>query len=71
MVTEGERVTGWTGDGLYTGTVTLVRPPWPGCGDHRHITVRRDDDGTEIETYSDAVWPAPGLNRLRCLTCGV
>lgn len=51
---EGYRVTGWR-DGIpYTGTVGRILAQHPGCGGHRHIIVTRDD-GSEIETFSDAV----------------
>ena len=60
-LTEGARITGWRDGASYGGTVGRILPQHPGCEGHRHITVTCDD-GTEIETFSDAVLaatPAP------------
>lgn len=54
-LTEGARVEGWRDGIWYAGTVSLIRPHHPGCGDHRHITVIRDGSSAGIETFSNAV----------------
>lgn len=51
----GDRVEGWLERVRYTATVKEVKPHHPGCGDHRHVVVIRDDDHTEVRTFSDAV----------------
>ena len=50
----GDRVTGWYDGTPYAGVITGVQPHHPGCGNHLHITVRCDN-GTEMETFTDAV----------------
>jgi len=54
----GTRVEAWWDGARYTGTVQLIEPPYPGCA-YRHITVIRDSDNAEMETFSDAVAVLP------------
>ena len=51
----GDRVRGWFNRQPYTGTVTSIGPSLSSLQpEPRHITVR-EDNGTEYQTYSDAV----------------
>jgi hypothetical protein len=51
---EGMHVTAGR-DGIpYTGQVSLIQPQERGSG-YRRITIIRDDDQTQMETFSDAV----------------
>jgi hypothetical protein len=56
----GDHVQGQYRDEQYTGTVTQIEPYDPGCGNHRHITVTRDDTRAGHQTTSDAVVVLPG-----------
>jgi hypothetical protein len=55
----GDRVTGWHDGTPYAAVILAVEPHHPGCGDHLHIIVRCED-GTEMETFTDAVVAAAG-----------
>ena len=52
---EGDRVEAWWDGIAYTATVTVIWPHDPGCGDHRHLDLRRDDNGDRAESTSDSV----------------
>jgi hypothetical protein len=55
----GDRVTGWRDGVPYEAMVVEVLPPDPGCGGgHRHVIVRLND-GTQRETFTDAIRPVP------------
>ena len=52
---KGARVTAWLDGVRYDAKVKEIKPHHPGCGDHRHIILIRDDDHTEVASTSDAV----------------
>jgi hypothetical protein len=52
---EGDLVTAWLDGARYTARVEEIGPHHPGCGDHRHIVLVREDDHAVVESYSDAV----------------
>ena len=52
---EGARVEAWLDGERYTATVKRIWPHRPGDGDFRRIILALEDDGTEDESYSDAV----------------
>lgn len=51
----GAPVTGWYDGVQYTGTLSQIDPPDPRCGNHRHVTVIRDDTRAAHRTTSDAL----------------
>jgi len=54
-LTEGAPVIGYRGGVQYTGTLSSIDPPDPGCEGHRHVTVIRDDNHRAQRTTSDAL----------------
>lgn len=52
---EGDRVEAWRDGTRYTATVKKIRPHAPGDGDFRRVTLVRDADGAEVQSFSDAV----------------
>lgn len=65
-LSEGARVKAWHDGQRYTAEVTEIKPHHPGCGNHRHIVLVRDDDHAEVQSYSDAVVVLAG----HLWTCG-
>lgn len=51
----GNQVEAYWDSEAYTATVTVILPADQGCGNHRHVLLRRDDDGAEMQSTSDAV----------------
>jgi hypothetical protein len=55
----GTRVEAWWDGERYTGTIQQVHPHAAGDENFSRITVLRDGDGAEMETFSDAVGILP------------
>ena len=51
----GARVQAWRDGQRYTATVKEIKPQQASCGDHLHITLAREDDHAEVQSFSDAV----------------
>jgi hypothetical protein len=62
---EGDRVEAWRDGKRYTATVKTIAPHRPGDGDFRLVILVREDDHTEVQSFSDAVVTLPDSDPLR------
>ena len=54
-LSEGDRVDAWHDGVKYSAVVKAIRDHCDGDGDFRRLILVRDDDGTEVQSFSDGV----------------